>query len=207
VRVLVPLVGITAPTLVPLLDVLLDPLLDALLNPQQHDQVDPLLDELELTISLASTYTQTQSDEATDTDTLDENVEPLIYVTYTKIHPLTGRVYAGRTSGRGVAEDLVAERDRNHHRNAEGYGIANIDVYATANLPYSLRHIDPAYLAIRGREQQLIDSYGGSWSDVGMANTKSGNKIRGIAKYNPLGRLAHATANRYFGQIAPYTGF
>lgn len=56
-------------------------------------------------------------------------------------------------------------------------------------------------LAIRGREQQLMDYYGG----VGSKNL--GNRIRGVSKYNPVGRLFHYESNRRFGNIAPYTGY
>ena len=31
--------------------------------------------------------------------------------------------------------------------------------------------------------------------------------IRGVAAKNPLGRHFHDRANKYFGNIAPYTGF
>ena len=57
------------------------------------------------------------------------------------------------------------------------------------------------YPAIRGREQQKIDSYGG----VGHPNV--GNRIRGVAKRNPKGRYFHQASDRIFGNIAPYTGY
>ncbi|MBR6946120.1 MAG: hypothetical protein IKH64_09295, partial [Prevotella sp.] len=55
--------------------------------------------------------------------------------------------------------------------------------------------------AIRGREQQLIDYYGG------IGNSKLGNKIRGVSKSNIWGRYYHNMSNSYFGNIAPYTGY
>ena len=55
--------------------------------------------------------------------------------------------------------------------------------------------------AIRGREQQLIDYYGG------VGNPKVANRIRGVSKINPGGRLFHAASNSFFGNIAPYTGY
>lgn len=58
-----------------------------------------------------------------------------------------------------------------------------------------------AYAAIRGREQQMIDFYGG----VGSPGV--GNSIRGVAYFNPLGRVYHEAASFSFGQVAPYTGF
>ena len=57
------------------------------------------------------------------------------------------------------------------------------------------------YAAIRGREQQLIDYYGG----IGSPNV--GNIIRGVSRYNPRGYIFHKTSNAYFGNIAPFTGF
>ncbi len=57
------------------------------------------------------------------------------------------------------------------------------------------------YPAIRGREQQLIDAYGGVGSP-GVANV-----IRGVSPYNPLGRVYHEASNAAFGPLAPYTGY
>lgn len=58
-----------------------------------------------------------------------------------------------------------------------------------------------AYAAIRGREQQMIDYFGG----VGSINV--GNRIRGVSKTNPLGRTYHTKSNQMFGQLHQYTGF
>ena len=55
--------------------------------------------------------------------------------------------------------------------------------------------------AIRGREQQLIDYYGG------IGHPKVANRIRGVSKANFLGRYYHYQSDYYFGNIAPYTGF
>lgn len=55
--------------------------------------------------------------------------------------------------------------------------------------------------AIRGREQQLMDYYGG------VGSPKLGNSIRGVSKYNPAGRFYHYESNRRFGNLAPYTGY
>ncbi len=63
----------------------------------------------------------------------------------------------------------IAKRDRNHHMNSQGFGPAKLDV-STSN-----------YKAIRGREQQLIDKFGGAKSVGGT----SGNAINGISQYNP----------------------
>jgi hypothetical protein len=131
--------------------------------------------------------------------------EPLRYVTYRKTNPRTGRVYVGRTAGYGDPRAIVAARDRNHHKTAEGYGPARLDKQAVATRSYWIRWTDPAYQAIRGREQQLIDAYGGARSD--NPRTRSGNAIRGVAKENPLGPIYHQAATRAFGQRAPYTGY
>ena len=56
-------------------------------------------------------------------------------------------------------------------------------------------------MAIRGREQQLIDYHGG------IGNKKVANKIRGVATWNPAGSTYHQKANKIFGNIAPYTGY
>ena len=58
-----------------------------------------------------------------------------------------------------------------------------------------------AYAAIRGREQQMIDYFGG----VGSENV--GNRIRGVSKTNPWGRTYHTKSNQMFGQLHQYTGF
>jgi hypothetical protein len=88
---------------------------------------------------------------------------------------------------------------------AAGYGPAVLDRSTTATLPYSRRRYDPAYQAIRGREQQMIDHYGGSRSDR-RPGSRSGNAIRGVARDNPRGRIYHAAATVMFGQRARYTG-
>ena len=74
-------------------------------------------------------------------------------------------------------------------------------------LPKMIREPSPSdasahgKIAIRGREQQLIDFYGG------VGSRRVANVIRGVSKYNPAGRVYHETSNLLFGNIAPYTGF
>lgn len=53
----------------------------------------------------------------------------------------------------------------------------------------------------RGREQQLIDYFGG----IGSGTVA--NKIRGVSKYNLLGIMYHNATNDRFGNIALYTGY
>ena len=139
----------------------------------------------------------------------------LIYVTYRKTNPVTGQVYIGRSRGYGTPQQIVAARDRVHHMTSLGFGPARLDRSARATLPIGRRWADPAYQAIRGREQQMIDYYGGAWSDVGRGGshilnrnrlTRSGNAIRGVAAINPLGRSFDAAATAAFGRRARYTG-
>ena len=91
------------------------------------------------------------------------------FQTYTKRNPQTGEIYSGRTSGKRSPEQNVRKRDINHHKNKEGYEPAIIDKTSTSRE------------AIRGREQQLIDKYGGAKSTGGT----SGNPINGISPNNP----------------------
>lgn len=157
-----------------------------------------------LWLTTSTTTTITKVEPITRTRTKER---PLTYVTYTKTNPATGEVYAGRSAGYGTPQAIVAARDAGHHKTAQGFGPAVLDQAMQGTLPFAQRHADPAYQAIRGREQQIIDAMGGAWSDVGRGNTLSGNAIRGVAAGNPLGRVYHAVASAAFGQIAPYTGY
>ena len=105
--------------------------------------------------------------------------------TYTKMNPETGEVYSGRTSGTGTPEQNIARRDVGHHKNAEGYGPAQLDK-TSANKD-----------AIRGREQQLIDANGGARSRGGT----SGNAIDGISSKNPKKGKYLKEAAEEFGQF------
>ena len=104
------------------------------------------------------------------------------YQTYTKINPDTGQVYSGRTSGIGTPEENVLARDASHHKNAEGYGPAQLDKSSS----------NPD--AIRGREQQLIKANGGAQS---MGGT-SGNAINGVSPNNPNASKYNNAANNEF---------
>ena len=81
-----------------------------------------------------------------------------------------------------------------HHKRGEGFALPTLD-----------RAVQGAqgYPAFRGREQQLIDLNGRAQSEGGT----SGNRIRGVGKLNPLGRLYHNASNLYFGPLYPYTGY
>ena len=91
------------------------------------------------------------------------------FQTYTKTNKKTKEVYSGKTSGTKDPDTNVANRDANHHKNADGFGKAQLDK--------SSSNSD----AIRGREQQLIDANGGAKSQGGT----SGNAINGVADSNP----------------------
>jgi hypothetical protein len=107
------------------------------------------------------------------------------YQTYTKTNPDNGKVYSGRTSGFGTPDENVAARDRNHHMNEQGYGPAELDLSSLNNL------------AIRGREQQLIDANGGACSTGGT----SGNAINGVSPSNPRGQDYADAANSAVPQV------
>lgn len=114
------------------------------------------------------------------------------YVTYTLTGP-NGQKYAGRASGFGDPYSIMMNRFSMHHMRLSGYGNPVLDA--------SAQGYPTGYSAIRGREQQLIDSYGG----VGSPNV--GNSIRGVSKFNPYGRVYHSMSDAYFGPLAPFTGY
>lgn len=122
---------------------------------------------------------------------------PPTYVTYTKTHPVTGKVYTGRSRGTGTPQQIVANRDSDHHMNDKGYGPAVLDQSAQGTLPVEQRHDDPAYQAMRGREQQGIEANGGAQS---MGGT-SGNAINGIAPDNPARDTYMNAATNKFGSV------
>jgi hypothetical protein len=106
------------------------------------------------------------------------------YQTYTKVNPETSEVYSGRTSGTGTPEQNVAARDQSHQQNANGFGPAQLDK-SSSNA-----------VAIRGREQQLIEANGGARSQGGT----SGNAINGVSPRNPKARVYKREAKKEFGQ-------
>uniref|UniRef100_UPI00056452F1 hypothetical protein n=1 Tax=Streptomyces exfoliatus TaxID=1905 RepID=UPI00056452F1 len=158
-----------------------------------------------------------------------------VYVTYTRKHT-SGRVYSGRTSAvidlnkpwRQQAEQAMKARNANHHVDereepeGEGFGPAQLDEFTVGYaVHYGERYRDLGYLAIRGREQQLIDHHGlqesarlgikdfrgGAWSDTGQGRPKlTENKERGVSKDEILGEVFHNAASLVFGEYAPFTG-
>ncbi|HEX8701479.1 MAG TPA: hypothetical protein VF815_21810 [Myxococcaceae bacterium] len=144
-----------------------------------------------------------------------------IYVTYTKRNHKTNRYYSGRTSmlidlskpHYPQAVDAIRKRDKNHHIEDEnpepkdpafdGAEIDKFDVGTAVN--YGDRYQDLAYWRIRGREQQLIDRFGGAWSDTG-GSYKTENNIRAVAKDHKLGWEFHKAAADKWGELNEYTG-
>jgi len=115
-----------------------------------------------------------------------------IYITYTLGNASNGQIYAGRSSGYGNPYSIMWNRYRTHHMRSLGFSNPILDMAAQGIL---------AYPAIRGREQQLIDHYGG------VGNPKVGNSIRGVGRANPLGYSYWEASNAWFGYLAPFTGY
>jgi hypothetical protein len=115
----------------------------------------------------------------------------------------------GRTSGYGTPDEIVAERDKGHkYLNYMGFGPAKLDRWEVATLPKSRRRLDPSYQRIRGREQMLIDLFGGSIKDAKAEGrtTRTANWYRGVRKNSRWGRIYHYAAAAAYGEIHPYTG-
>jgi len=116
-----------------------------------------------------------------------------IFVTYVLTNPASGQIYIGRTSGFGNPASIMEARYKSHFvLRAAGFSQRNVDQSAKGWLNRG---------AIRGREQQMIDKYGGAGSPA------VANKIRGVAKANIFGRLFHGQSDDMFGNVAPYTGY
>lgn len=106
------------------------------------------------------------------------------FQTYTKAHPNGGPPYIGRTSGTGKPAQNVARRDSGHHMKRQGFGPAKLDK--------SSKSSD----AIRGREDQLVERYGGAKSSGGT----SSNQNRPISPRNPKRDQYLNAARRRFGK-------
>jgi hypothetical protein len=113
------------------------------------------------------------------------------FITYTLTNPGTGQVYIGRASGIGDPYSVMMQRYGAHHMKACGFVNPTLD---KAIQGWS------GYPAIRGREQQLIDYYGG------IGDPKVANAIRGVAEENVAGTWFWNESNRRFGPLSPYTG-
>lgn len=108
------------------------------------------------------------------------------FVTYTRAGP--DGVYSGRTSGVGDPQGIVNARAARHPDRLQGYGPAILDTWATG---------PQGYIAIRGREQQLIDAHGGARSEGGT----SANLIRGVNR--TVYPIFNAAATAMFGPLPP----
>jgi hypothetical protein len=127
---------------------------------------------------------------------LNDNLEDRVFVTYIKFNPATGQVYVGRTSGFGDPLAVMRTRDLAHIRGGKLSGFSN------AVLESAIRTGDRPrdYAVIRGREQQLINFFGG------VEHRRVANKIRGVSKNNPFGRVMHQASSNAFGQISEFDG-
>lgn len=85
-----------------------------------------------------------------------------------------------------LAQKVLNCRECGHHMNIKGFGEARLD------------QISKSYSAIRGREQQLINYFGGAKSMGGS----SGNPINGIAVFNPLRSYYLETSTSVFGALS-----
>jgi len=114
-----------------------------------------------------------------------------VYITYTLTNG--NSTYVGRASGYGTPYQIMMRRYSGHHMRAFGYSNPVLD--------RAIQGVQ-GYPAIRGREQQMIDFFGGA----GSPNV--GNIYRGVSKLDVVGgRLYHGMSNLYFGPLAPYTGY
>jgi hypothetical protein len=117
------------------------------------------------------------------------------YVVYVKSNTTSGQIYIGRTSGFGTPSEVLQRRDVSHSYNAFGFGPAAVHS-ALMNVGWA-----QGYPAMRGREQQVIDFYGGVGSPM------VANKIRGVGRANPAGYAFWLISNLYYGPLFPYTGY
>jgi hypothetical protein len=108
------------------------------------------------------------------------------FITYT-LKNATGKIYVGRTSGFGDPEKIMLNRFSSHHMRAYGYGNPKLDRVAIG--------FPVGYYAIRGREQDVVDGYGG------VKSSKLGNSINPIFKYNPNKPLYMEASKLMFGQF------
>jgi len=135
----------------------------------------------------------------------DHPNEQIRYVSYYKMRKNDDgsiTTYSGRTSGPAklTAEQIVQTRDKQHELsfNLQGFTPAIVDKEAVGG-----KFNQAAKWAIRGREQQLIDSWGGAQSDKGT----SANKIRGVSRINPMGLTYHTTSTIVFQkELHEFTG-
>ena len=111
--------------------------------------------------------------------------------------------YVGRTSALDAAIDTALYARWTGHRHRD-LPIMELDKFAVAG------RLNPrnssAYAAIRGREQQLIDFYGGARTDNPQTPLRNINRGVGIQRPPAIQRRYWRASNRYFGQKYKYTG-
>ncbi len=131
------------------------------------------------------------------------------YITYTKTKVENGKtlVYVGHTAGYGPDPYTalhMARPDKSHHMTKKGYGPAQLDTFLPATLPPDDYMADPSYWAMRGREQQMIDHYGGAKRDPSRSpNSVSGNSYRGVRKDNLMGPPITGPRHSHSGKPIP----
>ena len=108
------------------------------------------------------------------------------YATYILSNPETGQVYVGRCSGYGNLEKIIFRRLYSHKYYKRGFTIIQIDK--------AMQGVD-ARISIRGREQLLIDFYGG------IKNPIVANKIRAVSKFNRRQKRMYSLSEKYFGKL------
>ncbi len=113
------------------------------------------------------------------------------HLTYILTNKETNQVYVGRSSGFGKPTKVLRRRMYGHAYIKKGFDNPKIDkaIQGINSRP-----------AIRGREQQLIDFYGG------IANPKVANKIRAVSKQKRKAVRLHKISSQYFGELHIYTG-
>ncbi len=114
------------------------------------------------------------------------NIQFRTYVTYILTNPDTGQIYIGRASGFGVLQKIVQRRLYNHDFYQLGFTVIQLDKAMQGRM---------GRRAIRGREQQLIDFYGGIGSPL------IANRIRAISIFNPNKNKYYEAAIKYFGEL------
>ncbi len=113
------------------------------------------------------------------------------HLTYILTNKETNQVYVGRSSGFGKPTKVLRRRMYGHAYIKKGFDNPKID--------RAIQGIN-ARSAIRGREQQLIDFYGG------IGNPKVANIIRAVSKRKYNARFLHDQSIAFFGELHVYTG-
>ncbi len=115
------------------------------------------------------------------------------YITYNLTNSTNGKIYFGRSSGFGTPQQILAKRYAGHDMAEIGYINPTLDKYMTG--------FPVGYSAIRGREQMLVDSYGGIY--FRNSNPRLGNTINPISKFNTFRGIYINAAKDAFGAIQP----